>query len=61
MVDGVIRPIRFKRLFALNVCPERCRTRQISKITFVQRTETVANCCYINRQINVSLLYIILL
>jgi len=50
MVDCVIRPI------SLNVCPQRCRTRQLNKITCVQRTETVANCCYINRQINVSLL-----
>ena len=48
MVDCVIRPI------SLNVCPQRCRTRQLNKITCVQRTETVANCCYINRQINVS-------
>ena len=42
--------------FALDVCPRRCRTRQISKITRAWRTETVVNCCYVNRQINVSLL-----
>jgi len=29
--------------FSLDVCPQRCRTRKI-------------NCCYVNRQINVSLL-----
>jgi len=38
---------------ALYFCPERCRTHQISKITW---TETVTNCCYVNMQINVSLL-----
>jgi len=27
--------------FALNVCPQRCRTRQIRKITCVKRIETV--------------------
>ena len=42
--------------FALDFCPQLCRTRQISKITCVQQTETVANCCYANRQIDVSLL-----
>jgi len=29
----------------------RCRTRRISEITCVWRTETVTNCCYVNRQI----------
>ena len=33
-----------------------CRSRQISWITCVLRTETVINRCYVNRQINVSLL-----
>jgi len=44
--------------FTLDVCPQRFRTHQISKITCVQRTETDANRCYVNRQINVSLLSI---
>ena len=43
-------------LFALDFCPQRCRTRQISKITCVLRMETVTDCCCVNRQINVSLL-----
>jgi len=34
--------------FALDFCPQRCRTRRISKITCVQLTETAANCCYVN-------------
>jgi len=34
--------------FALVVCPQRCRSHQISKMTCVLRTETVANCCYVN-------------
>ena len=42
--------------FALHFCPQRCRTHQISKITCVIQTETVTSCCYINNQINVSLL-----
>jgi len=42
--------------FTLDVCPQRFTTRQISKITCVQRTETDANCCRVNRQISVSLL-----
>jgi len=37
---------------------KRCRTHQISKITCVLQTETVTNCCYVNRQINISLLSI---
>ena len=41
--------------FALDFCPQRCRTRQISKITRVWRTETVTDCCCVNGQINVSL------
>jgi len=40
--------------FALDICPQRCRTRWISKITCLLRTETVTDCCYVNRQINVS-------
>ena len=35
-------------LFALDFCPQRCQTRRISKITCVQQTETVANCCYVD-------------
>jgi len=42
--------------FVLHFCPQRCWSRQINWITCVLRTETVTNCCYINRQINVSLL-----
>jgi len=42
--------------FALHFCSQRWRTRQISWITCVRRTETVTNHCYVNRQINVSLL-----
>ena len=42
--------------FALNFGAQRCRTRRISKITCVLRTETVTGCCYVNRQISVSLL-----
>jgi len=41
--------------FALDFCPQRCRTRQISKITCVLSTETVTDCCYVDGQINVSL------
>ena len=40
----------------LDFRPQRCRTRRVSKITCVLRTETVTDCCYVNRQINVSLL-----
>ena len=43
--------------FALHFCHQRCRTRWISKITCLLRTETVTDCCYANRQINVSLLW----
>ena len=42
--------------FTLDFCPQKCRTRWISKITCVWRTETVTSCCYVNGQINVSLL-----
>ena len=42
--------------FALDICPQRCRTRWISKITCLLRTETVTDCCYVNKQFNVSLL-----
>ena len=42
--------------FTLDFCPQRCRTRRISKITCVLRTETVTDYCYVNRHINVSLL-----
>jgi len=42
--------------FALDFCPQRCRTRRISKRTCIRRTETVTDCCYVNGQINVSLL-----
>ena len=41
--------------FALDFCPQRCRTHWISKITCLLRTKTVTD-CYVNRQINVSLL-----
>ena len=42
--------------FTLDFRPQRCRTRWISKITCLLLTETVTDCCYVNRQINVSLL-----
>ena len=42
--------------FDLDFCPQRCRTRQISKITCVWRTETLTDCCYVNKQTNLSLL-----
>ena len=50
MLDRVIR----NAPFALDFCPQRCRARQISKITCLLRTETVTGCCYVNTQINVS-------
>jgi len=43
-------------LFVLHFCPQTCWSCQISWITCVLRTETVTNRCYVNRQINVSLL-----
>ena len=42
--------------FALDCCPQRCITHQISKIISVWQTKTVTDCCYVNRQISVSLL-----
>ena len=48
--DCFMRPIRNA------LCPQRCWSCQISWITCVLRTETVANRCYVNRQINVNLL-----
>ena len=42
--------------FALDFCPQRCRTRWISKLTCLLQRKTVTGCCYVNRQINVSLL-----
>ena len=46
----VIPPIRLALLFS------RCRSCQISWITCVLQTETVANHCYVRKQVNVSLL-----
>jgi len=40
--------------FDLHFCFQRCWSRQISWITYVLRTETVTNCCCVNRQMNVS-------
>ena len=40
--------------FALDFCSQRCRT--LSKITCVRWTETVTDCCYVNRRINMRLL-----
>jgi len=40
--------------FALHFCPQRCRSRHISRITCVLQTETVIKRCYVNRQISVS-------
>jgi len=42
--------------FAWHFSPQRCRSRQISWITSVLQTETVTTRCYVNRQINESLL-----
>jgi len=42
--------------FTLNFCPLKCRTRQISKLTCAWRTETVTNCCYVNRQTGVFII-----
>ena len=42
--------------FALQFCPQRCRSRQISWITCVLQTQTVIKRCYVNRQLNVSYL-----
>ena len=38
--------------FALHFCSQRFRTHHISKITCVLQTETVTNCCYVNRQMS---------
>jgi len=40
--------------FALHFCPQRCRSRQIIRITCVLQTQTVIKRCYVNSQINVS-------
>jgi len=40
--------------FALDFCPQ--RTHWISKLTCLLQRKTVTGCCYVNRQINVSLL-----
>ena len=40
--------------FALQFCPQRCRSCQISWLTCVLQTETVIEHCYVNRQIDVS-------
>jgi len=50
MVDCFMPP------FALHFCSQRCWSRQINWMTCVLRTETVSNRCYVNRQVNVSLL-----
>jgi len=42
--------------FALHFCHQRCWSCQISYITCVLQTETVANHCYVSKQVNVSLL-----
>jgi len=41
--------------FALDFCPQRCRSRRITKRTCVRRTKPVTDCCYVTWQ-NVSLL-----
>jgi len=50
--------VSYAPIYLKHLSSKRCRTRQyqISKITCVLQTETVASCCYTNRQINVSLL-----
>jgi len=42
--------------FTLHFCSQKRTTNQLTKITCVLRTETVTNCCYVNRQINECLL-----
>jgi len=42
--------------FALDFCPQRRRTRWITKKISLLQTETVTDCYYVNRQISVSLL-----
>jgi len=49
MVDRVICPIRLRLLSS------KMQNSPVSKITCVLRTETVTDCYYVNRQINVSL------
>ena len=44
--------IRSYAPFALDFCPQRCKTRWISKITCLLRTETATNLSCVNRQIN---------
>jgi len=44
--------IRSYAPFALDFCPQRCKTRWISKITCLLRTETATNRSCVNRQIN---------
>jgi len=53
---NIWRSCKMVDCIALGFCLRRRRTRQISKIICVWRTETVTNCCYVNRQLNVSLL-----
>ena len=50
---SLTRPISYTP-YALHFCPQRCRSRQISRITCVLQTETVIKRCYVNRQINLS-------
>ena len=60
LVKEFLKSVNFWRSYRQNgwLChkPHTLRriTRQISKITWVWRTETVANCCCVNRQINVN-------
>jgi len=42
--------------FFLCFFPQRCRTRHISRITSVWRTETVTSCCFVDKQIHLTLL-----
>jgi len=35
---------------------QRCRTRQMGRTTCVWRTEIISNCCFVNRQIHLTLL-----
>jgi len=61
-IGGYLAKLRTKWLivscapFALRFSPQRCGTRNINGITCAGRTETVTNCCYVNRQIHLTLL-----
>jgi len=57
-IDEHLTKLQAKWLVVSNTpfaCPQICKLdHQISKITCVLRADTVTDCCYVNRQINVS-------